>query len=619
MSKQSSPRSAIMPNRPQASRAVIPAEAKISNEQTSFSAQRLLELYDRVADAPNAVERLRKFVLDLAVRGKLVEQDPADEPASKLLERIAEEKECLVEAGKIKRQKPSEHIEPFDEPFNLPISWVWVRLADILTKLTDGTHYSPPNGPAGDFLYITAKNIKSDGVFLDNATYVSREVHEQIYSRCNPEPGDILYIKDGATTGVLTINNIEEPFSMLSSVALLKLPSTLFNRLIVEFLRSPFFYGQMRSFMKGAAITRVTLKRMGPALLPLPPLAEQNRIVAKVDELMALLDRLESTRTQRESTRDRLTTASLTRLSATDTTDKEFRAHARFALDNLDHLTCRPDQINTLRQTILNLAVRGKLVEQVPDDEPASQLLYRLRAIQKAASYKGGLRKRKPIHSMRRDELLFKIPDSWQLPSFDDLFIIASGVTKGGRVTADSAVELPYLRVANVQRGHLNLNVMKKIIVRQSDLERYRLRTGDILMTEGGDWDKLGRAAIWRNEIPDCIHQNHIFRVRLPSNEILPEWVVIYINSGLGRRFFEDASKQTTNLASINMTQLRGCPLPLPPLNEQYRIVAKVDSLMALCGWMNGALTSTENARLQLLEQTTQGALQRNPLTQGTA
>ncbi len=121
-------------------------------------------------------------------------------------------------------------------------------------------------------------------------------------------------------------------------------------------------------------------------------------------------------------------------------------------------------------------------------------------------------------------------------------------------------------------------------------------------MTEGGDWDKLGRAAIWRQEIPGCIHQNHIFRVRLPSGDIAPEWVTIYTNSLVGRAFFENASKQTTNLASINMTQLRGCPLPLPPLAEQHRIVARVDELMALCDQLEAGLTTTASTRRRLLD-----------------
>jgi len=171
--------------------------------------------------------------------------------------------------------------------------WEWVRLGDAMVKITDGTHHSPPNNDTGDFLYISAKNIKEDGVLLSNATYVTEDVHNEIFSRCDPEYGNILYIKDGATTGIVTINNLKEPFSMLSSVALLKQPQQVDNRYLLFTLRSPFFYKEMRAGMTGVAITRVTLKKLHDAIVPLPPLPEQHRIVARIDQLMALCDTLE--------------------------------------------------------------------------------------------------------------------------------------------------------------------------------------------------------------------------------------------------------------------------------------------------------------------------------------
>jgi type I restriction enzyme S subunit len=279
-----------------------PAEEEDTfREHARFTFNNLPRITTRAAH----IKQLRQTILNLAVRGKLVEQEPEHESASELLKLIESEKTLLARQGLIKKVSRTEALAYEDEPFEVPVNWRWVRLGDILLKLTDGTHHSPPNGPEGDFKYITAKNIKPDGLALNDVTYVSREVHEEIYSRCNPVKGDILYIKDGATTGVATVNNLEEPFSMLSSVALLKVPQCILSELIVLFLRSPFFYGQMRGFMKGAAITRVTLKRMTPALLPLPPLAEQHRIVAKVDELMAICDQLEAqiTVTEQDSRR----------------------------------------------------------------------------------------------------------------------------------------------------------------------------------------------------------------------------------------------------------------------------------------------------------------------------
>ena len=256
--------------------------------------QRVCDNFDLLYDNPETVGELRKAILQLAVQGKLVRQDENDEPAAVLLEKIRVEKERLVKEGKIRKSKAQPNIKLDEVPFELPVGWIWARLGDTLLKLTDGTHHSPPNSTSGAFKYITAKNIKPQGVNLTNVTYVSAEIHKEIYSRCNPEFDDILYIKDGATTGIVVINNLEEPFSMLSSVALMKPSSETDNRYLLHVLRSPFFYSLMRDDMSGVAITRVTLTKLNRAMVPIAPYCEQRRIVAKVDQLMALCDELEA-------------------------------------------------------------------------------------------------------------------------------------------------------------------------------------------------------------------------------------------------------------------------------------------------------------------------------------
>jgi type I restriction enzyme S subunit len=255
-------------------------------ERYDESEKRLLELNKKFPD------ELRKSILQQAVQGKLTEQDPHDEPASELLKRIKAEKVRLIKEGKIKKEKPLPPISEEEIPFDIPEGWVWIRLNSIAQKITDGTHHSPPNIQSGDYMYITAKNIKEYGVELHNVTYVTAEIHNEIFSRCNPEFGDLLLIKDGATAGVATVNNIHEPFSMLSSVALIKLCPSVLPEYVVWVLRSNLFYANLRANMKGAAITRVTLKQIEPMLLPLPPLAEQDRIVAKIKELLPLCDSL---------------------------------------------------------------------------------------------------------------------------------------------------------------------------------------------------------------------------------------------------------------------------------------------------------------------------------------
>lgn len=246
------------------------------------------QLESNEADLRKSIEQTKKKVLDLAIHGKLVEQDPNDEPASVLLERIKAEK-SKTSKGK-KTTNPSDNLD--EVPFDVPEGWVWCKVTDILSKITDGTHHSPTNLSQGEYMYITAKNIKPHGVDLTDVTYVDKATHDEIYARCNPKFGDILYIKDGATTGIACINNLKEPFSLLSSVALLKPSKFVDAEFLLRYLQSSFCYSSVRETMKGVGITRITLKLIGEWFIPLPPLSEQRRIVAKIEEVFGELDRM---------------------------------------------------------------------------------------------------------------------------------------------------------------------------------------------------------------------------------------------------------------------------------------------------------------------------------------
>ena len=211
-------------------------------------------------------EKLRASILQEAIQGKLVpqlESEPPVEQIGKLIDKI---------------------------PFPIPCKWKWIQLKHATTKITDGTHHSPPSFNKGDFLYITAKNIKSSGVDLANVTYVSKNIHEEIFKRCNPEPGDVLFIKDGATTGVVTINNLENPFSLLSSVALLKVKrEILLPEFLIHVLRSQYTRDLVARQMQGTGIPRVTLKKLKELWIPIPPLNEQYRISIKLQNLIATI------------------------------------------------------------------------------------------------------------------------------------------------------------------------------------------------------------------------------------------------------------------------------------------------------------------------------------------
>jgi type I restriction enzyme S subunit len=192
-----------------------------------------------------------------------------------------------------------------------------------------------------------------------------------------------------------------------------------------------------------------------------------------------------------------------------------------------------------------------------------------------------GLMRRQKLVGMAESDILY--PDNWAAVAFDEVAVVIGGVTKGRKLSGRKAVVCPYLAVANVQRGYFKLDGLKTIEIAEYELQKYLVHEGDLLITEGGDWDKVGRTAIWRGGIENCLHQNHVFKARVPSEQLLKEWVELVFNSGIGRVFFAGASKQTTNLASINMAQLRSFPLPIPPLEEQRRILDALAALTDLC------------------------------------
>lgn len=172
------------------------------------------------------------------------------------------------------------------------------------------------------------------------------------------------------------------------------------------------------------------------------------------------------------------------------------------------------------------------------------------------------------------------VPETWQSMALDDCATVQTGVAKGRKFADAEMVDVPYLRVANVQDGHLDLSEMKEIHIRRSEVERYRLQTGDVVLTEGGDFDKLGRGFIWRGELDLCVHQNHVFAVRPDRTRLLPEFFAYLAQSAYGKAYFLKVAHKTTNLACINSTKLKAFPVLIPPtLGEQREIVEILDAI----------------------------------------
>lgn len=202
-------------------------------------------------------------------------------------------------------------------------------------------------------------------------------------------------------------------------------------------------------------------------------------------------------------------------------------------------------------------------------------------------------------------------PKGWPTCPLSDIADIASGVTKGRKLTGQALISAPYLRVANVQDGFLNLKEIKHIDILPHELDKYRLNHGDVLLTEGGDPDKLGRGCVWQNEVQDCIHQNHIFRVRVRVRQdtVTPEFLSALVGSKYGKRYFLRSAKQTTGIASINMTQLRAFPVLLTDHKLQAQFSGLTQRYKGLGGVLSAAATTQQQTFDSLLHQAFRGEL----------
>jgi type I restriction enzyme, S subunit len=540
----------------------------------------LLDYFDDIICRAEDVPRLNEAILQLAVRGKLVAQDPADEPAAELLRRIAAEKKRL----RIKSKKLPE-IGEEERPYCLPDTWEWVRLGNVTnygtSEKADAESVSPDTWvlDLGDIEKTTSRLIERIR-FKDRAFKSSKSVFQS---------GDVLYGKLRPYLDKVLV--ADEPGVCTTEIVPIRAYYGIDPHYLRIALKSPHFIMYVNERTFGVKMPRLGTKDAQKALLPLPPLAEQKRIVARVDELLTQTRTLANRLAKAEANLTTLHETAVFHLLHSDTSD-DLAAHWQFIADNFDLLyderypAAALANVAQLKQAILQLAVRGKLTRQDPNDEPAAALLQHIAAEKKRLGIKS-----KKLPEIGEEERPFVLPDGWEWVRFGAIADTVSGVTKGRNLSKHETITLPYLRVANVQRGYLDLEVIKEIVVKVGELEKYHLEEGDLLLTEGGDADKLGRSAIWRGEIPNCIHQNHVYRARPIVHELKSEWLMLCTNSPYGRDYFLGASKQTTNLASINMTQLRNFPVILPPLSEQKRIVARVEALLRLCDDLAGRIT----------------------------
>ena len=544
-----------------------------------MNAERLLAHYHRVADVPDAVPRLRRFILDLAVRGKLVEQDPNDEPASELLKRIAEEKIRLMKAGEIKQQKPMPPVSEDELSIELPTGWAAARLADMAVCLD---HKRKPinsaerkkriEGKTPDQLYpyfgATQQQGWIDGYLFDEELVLLGEDGVPFF--------DALRRKSYLVSGKTWVNNHAHVFKGI-----------LVSHAFLTHYLNTFDY---TARVVGATRTKLNQSRAVDIPVPLPPLAEQRRIVSKVHELMALCDRLEAARTDRETQRDRLAAASLARLNAPDPYPTTFRRHAAFVFDNLVEFTTRHDQIKAVRQTILNLAVRGKLVEQDTADGPVTG------DVATSMVRNPTEKKAKPKKNLPLSISGYNVPQGW---SITELRSVCTSITDGDHLPPPKTRNgIPFLVIGDVRSQTINFAASRFVSPKYYEaLDSIRRpRIGDLLYTLVGSY---GIPVVVREDQPFCV-QRHIGILR-PSALMDVGFLAYSMESDV---VFSQAAACATGTAqkTVPLFGLRRLLIPVPPLAEQQRIAAKVVEAMSVCNRLEATLDAGNTIGRDLLD-----------------
>ena len=499
-------------------------------------------------------QQLKNSILQMAVQGKLVPQDPNDEPASVLLQRIKAEKQELIKAGKIKKDKKSSeifrgatHNLPYafceqigkeirdisDEiPFEIPDSWEWVRLSSICTKLVDGDH-NPPKGEKSTTQYymLSSTNINHNTlVELNKVRYLNKEIFEKENSRTKVSVGDVFFTSVGSL-GRSCVFQGGHNICFQRSVTVIS--TLIYNYYLKYFFDNPFFQDKIVREATGTAQKGFYLNQLSECIIPLPPLSEQHRIVAKIEQLLPFIEKYEQAETQ---------------LTALNTSFPEM-----------------------LKKSILQESVQGKLVPQNPFDEPASVLLERIRAEKQELIKAGKIRKDKHesaiitrdkipyeiIDGKERciaDEVPFEIPDSWCWCRLGSIIQIESG--KG--LTSKQMIEgsIPVYGGNGITGYHNASLVHKETVV----IGRVGYYCGSVHITEKEAW------------VTD-----NAFITTYPENSIYREYLVYtlrYMNLG--------QNNNATAQPVVSGKKIYPMLFPLPPLAEQHRIVAKIEEIMPM-------------------------------------
>jgi type I restriction enzyme, S subunit len=535
------------------------------------------EKFDTFADAPDAVVKLRELVLHLAVHGNLVGQTSGDEPAPELLRRSRAEMAKRMAARQAKQEKPAEPVLEEETTFAIPAGWAWCRLVDA-GQFINGLAFKPTDWGGVGRPIIRIQNLSGRNPDYNRTTGI-------FDPSVLVQDGDIL-VSWSATLDAFIWRGEE---AVLNQHIFRVLPAPLVDKGFLYWLLK-WVIRQLAESDHAHGLVMSHINR-GPFLahpIPLPPLAEQKRIVAKVEELMALCDRLEAQRQERETRHAALARASLAHFADAPTVASlSFLFHPSYAISPAD-----------LRKSILALAVQGKLVPQDPRDEPVDELLKRILAERR----KLGRTEATEVPLLASEDALgYDIPKSWRWQKLDDLLIF--GPTNGISPKAvDYETPVRSLTLSATTSGRFKGQYSKFITTEVPPNSDLWLRDGDILVQRGNTIDYVGVAAVYRGELNCFVYPDLMMKLRV-SSLLEVEFVHLAMSHDVSRDFLRARASGTSgSMPKINQTTLKSLPLPIPPIAEQRRIAAKVEQLMTLVDQLETQLAVSGKIGAKLME-----------------
>lgn len=552
-----------------------------------------------LATAPDGIQKLRGLILELAVRGKLVPQDPSDEPASELLKRISKEKARLEAEGVCKKSKPVPPVGEDEQPFASPNGWKWLRVADMGETQTGTTpSKTQANFFGSDVPFIKPGDISELGINYENE---GLSVEGAANSGRLAAAGSVLMVCIGTIGKCGAIDRNCSFNQQINSVT----PLAGTAPFILTTMRSNYF--QMEAWHRSSSTTIAILNKGNweSIPVPLPPLAEQHRIVAKVDELMKLCDRLEAEQTDAASSHTKLVETLLGTLTQSRDAD-ELAANWQRLSQHFDTLFSTETSLDALKQTILQLAVMGKLVSQDPSDEPASELLKVIAKERARLEAKGDRKKSSPVSPVGENEQPFVLPVGWLWTTVEMISFVGTGTTPSRTNTLYYDPPLiPWVTSGETRAPFIGVTAEKvsPLALKETNLTVYPVGTLIVAMYGQGKT----RGQISELQIEAATNQACSAIIPVLSDSSFRKYIKL---------FFEKIYDEIREVAAggaqpnLNVGKIKATLVSLPPLAEQHRIVTKVNELMALCDHLKTDLAESRVRQARLSATLIDAALQ---------